>query len=454
MQRVSGAFSHVPARKRVPRNGGLERRKGHEKAYVISATRQKKAEKEFLAALPKSNVEIATLPERITLAHMVDSRQTEPDEGRGPSSPGVCRVTPPEISCNELARWLAELERLSLARPATASMAEYLEAFVSEGVIETKTAALVAAAYHQLRYAGMVPAELEMREASDRLRAAITTFATRPDEERRLVSERIRQRLATAASGEQLQPATNDVESADFAPHFDSPHYSTGGGSSSQSADAADPDRATKQSKRRREIRISSVPLETATLVVVGLVVAGYILRGGTDQAVSSGGAEASGSKRAKVFAVDVWKNDDYWAANLRWRAESEAARKQERTARLGFELLISEMPKDAGALNALAWLYLTSDDLSLRDPQRGLDLALRAVAISRAPAILDTLAEARFQTGSPDEAVKLEKEALGLLPRFSGFQDPQFVATLRGQLAKFQNAAKSTSSQASAHAQ
>src|ERR1700722_8467447 len=97
-QRVSGALSHVPARKRVPRNGGLERRKGHEKAYVISATRQQKAEREFLAALPKSNMEIATLPERITLAHMLDCRQTEPDEGRGPSSPGVCRVTPPEIS--------------------------------------------------------------------------------------------------------------------------------------------------------------------------------------------------------------------------------------------------------------------------------------------------------------------------------------------------------------------
>ena len=238
------------------------------------------------------------------------------------------------------------------------------------------------------------------------------------------------------------------------APRLAAPDFSTSGGSSSQSADAADPDRATKQSTRRREIRISSVPLETATLVVVGLVVAGYILRGGTDQAVSPGATEASGSKRAKVFAVDVWRNDDYWAANLRRRAESEAARKQERTARLGFELLISEMPKDAGALNALAWLYLTSDDLSLRDPQRGLDLALRAVAIIRAPAILDTLAEARFQTGSPDEAVKLEKEALDSLPRFSGFQDPQFVATLRRQFAKFQNAAKSTSSQASAHAQ
>ncbi len=402
------------------------------------------------------------LPVRITLADIVDSRQTEPEEGRCPSSPGVCRVTPPEISCNELARWLAELESLSLARPATASMPEYLEAFASEDVIDARTAALVGAVYNRLRYAGLAPGDLEVCEASDRLRASITSFAARSAEERRLVSERIRQRFATATSGEQLQPATNDAESSEIAARFDSRAFSTNGDSSSQFAGgtqappnfAADPDPEIQQSKRRREIRISSVPLETATLVVVGLVVAGYILRGGTDQAVSSGGAEASGSKRPKVFATDVWRNDDYWAANLRRRAQTDAARKKERTARLGFELLISEMPKDAGALNALAWLYLTSDDLSLRDPQRGLDLALRAVAISRAPAILDTLAEARFQTGSPDEAVKLEQEALDLLPRLSGFQEPQLVSTLRRQLEKFQNAAKSNASQANTHAQ
>jgi hypothetical protein len=363
-------------------------------------------------------------------------------------------VTLPEISCNELARWLAELESLSLARPTTASMAEYLEAFASAGVIDAKTAALVGAAYNRLRYAGLVPAELEVREASDRLRRAINTFAAHSDEERRLVSERIRQRLATAALAEQPQPARNEVESADLTTGFDSRDFATGGDSSSQFANAADPDQETRQSKRRREIRISSVPLETATLVVVGLVVAGYILRGGTDRAVSPGGAEASGSKRPKVFAADVWRNDDYWAANLRRRAQTEAARKQERTARLGFELLIGEMPKDAGALNDLAWLYLTSDDLSLRDPRRGLELALRAVAISRAPAILDTAAEARFQTGCPDEAVKLEKEALDSLPRFSGLQEPQLVSTLRRQLEKFQNAAKSNTSQANTHAQ
>jgi hypothetical protein len=404
--------------------------------------------------LPKCNAWYAALPERITLADIVDSRQTEPDEGRCLPSPGVCRVTLPEISRNELARWLAELESLSLARPTTASMAEYLEAFASAGVIDAKTAALVGAAYNRLRYAGLVPAELEVREASDRLRRAINTFAAHSDEERRLVSERIRQRLATAALAEQPQPAMNEVESADLTTGFDSRDFATGGDSSSQFANAADPDQETRQSKRRREIRISSVPLETATLVVVGLVVAGYILRGGTDRAVSPGGAEASGSKRPKVFAADVWRNDDYWAANLRRRAQTEAARKQERTARLGFELLVGETPKDAGALNDLAWLYLTSDDLSLRDPRRGLELALRAVAISRAPAILDTAAEARFQTGCPDEAVKLEKEALDSLPRFSGLQEPQLVSTLRRQLEKFQNAAKSNTSQANTHAQ
>ena len=367
-------------------------------------------------------------------------------------------MTPPDIS-SELARQFAALETLRVGRPATASIGEYLAALASEGVIDPKTAALVGAAYNRLRYAEAVPADLELRQASESLSTSISAFAARSDEERRVVSERIRQRLSS--EGELAAAGMNAAESANPATAFDARLLTTSADSSSQFAGdmdptpnfLAEPEPDAKELKRRRGIRISSVPLETATLVVVGLVVSGYILRGGTDHAISPAASEAFGSKRAKVFAADIWRNDDYWAHNLRRRAETEAARKQERTARLGFELLIGESPKDAGALNDLAWLYLTSDDLSLRDPHRGLELALRAVAISRLPALLDTLAEARFQTGAPDEAVKLEKEAIDSLPRLSGFQDTQFTSTLRRQLAKFESAAKANATQASAPA-
>ena len=126
---------------------------------------------------------------------------------------------------------------------------------------------------------------------------------------------------------------------------------------------------------------------------------------------------------------------------------QTEAARKHDQSARLAYELLLSDVPRDAGALNDLAWLYLTSDDPAVRDSKRGLELALRALAISRAPAILDTAAEARFQAGQADEAVKLEQEALETLPRFAGFEDKRFWTLLQRQLEKFQNAAKSAHS-------
>jgi hypothetical protein len=104
----------------------------------------------------------------------------------------------------------------------------------------------------------------------------------------------------------------------------------------------------------------------------------------------------------------------------------------------------VADVPRDSVALNNLAWLYLTTSDSSLRNPQRGLELALRAVELSRAPQILDTAAEARFQTGEPAEAVKLEQEAIDTLPRFAGFEDKRFTELLQQHLETFQNAATS----------
>jgi tetratricopeptide (TPR) repeat protein len=329
-------------------------------------------------------------------------------------------------------------------------MAEYLEALVAESVIDPKTSALVGSAYNRLHYGSLDPDAFELRQASQCLRDVVVAIAALSGDARGLIAERVRRRLSIPAPGEAALVRPGETESTDFEPRFEASRvasYEDLG----ERLPADDPNQKPgSKGSRRREIRINSVPLETATLVVVGLVVGGYILRGGADQAIAPGSSNAGSSKRTKVGAGDVWRHEDYWAANLRHRAQTEAARKQEQSARLGFELLISEVPKDAGALNDLAWLYLTSEDLSLRNPQRGLELALRALAISRQPAILDTAAEAEYQTGRPDEAIKLEQEALDLVPRFSGFQDTQFLTTLRRQLEKFQGAAKSYPSQAS----
>lgn len=70
-------------------------------------------------------------------------------------------------------------------------------------------------------------------------------------------------------------------------------------------------------------------------------------------------------------------------------------------------------------AYNDLAWLYLTTDDPKLRNPQKALPLAQKAVALSdsRDGHELDTLAHAYFQLGNLDEAVKAETSAAALEP-------------------------------------
>jgi tetratricopeptide (TPR) repeat protein len=360
-------------------------------------------------------------------------------------------VTVPEPDQNVLAARLAELERLILCRPPSTLVTEYLAALAAENVLDADTAGRVTDAYHRLRYGTIGDNDREVHDATDRLQAAALRVAALPEDTRQELAERIRRRLQPAPTVEAASNGSAAVQTSDVGTRLEWQSIVASRQPVSQIANAEDSVPAvevnhpssSKDVKARRNVRVGSLPLETATLVVVGLVVAGYVLRGGADQSTEG---SAAASTRAKVFAPDVWRHDDYWAANLRNRAQAEAGQKREQLARLAFELLVSEVPRDAGALNDLAWLYLTSDDLSLRNPQRGLELALRAVAISRSPAILDTAAEARFQNGQPEEAVKLEREALDLYPRFASSMDKRFWAVLERQLEKFQSAAKTRS--------
>jgi Zn-dependent protease with chaperone function len=78
------------------------------------------------------------------------------------------------------------------------------------------------------------------------------------------------------------------------------------------------------------------------------------------------------------------------------------------------YERVLSLDPDQAEALNGLAWLLLKTPDMSVRDPERALSLALRAVAKERLPEYLDTLAEAYYQLGDIQQALAYGKEALG----------------------------------------
>lgn len=74
---------------------------------------------------------------------------------------------------------------------------------------------------------------------------------------------------------------------------------------------------------------------------------------------------------------------------------------------------------KYPGGYNELAWILVTAVDPKLRDPQKALEYALKAVDLSKGEngSYLDTLAHAYFQTGEIDKAVEIETKAAALAP-------------------------------------
>jgi len=102
----------------------------------------------------------------------------------------------------------------------------------------------------------------------------------------------------------------------------------------------------------------------------------------------------------------------------------------REKEAIAAYEQALHLEPVEAETLNNLAWLLLTAEDPALRDPKRALWLAGQAAKQKRAPHILDTLATAHWATGSREEAVRHEEEALA-----GAKTDKDYY---RGQIARF----------------
>lgn len=86
-------------------------------------------------------------------------------------------------------------------------------------------------------------------------------------------------------------------------------------------------------------------------------------------------------------------------------------------------------------AYNSLAWILATAKDPAVRDPARAERLARAAVEGHRwkDPAFIDTLAEAQYAAGRPQDAVATAEKALALTP------DDDY---LKRQLARFRAAA------------
>jgi Zn-dependent protease with chaperone function len=97
------------------------------------------------------------------------------------------------------------------------------------------------------------------------------------------------------------------------------------------------------------------------------------------------------------------------------------------------YESAIALNPDNPNTLNNLAWLLATSENNDLRNPQKALEYARKAIALKKTPYIWDTLAEALYANGRITEAINAEKQALKL--------DPGNRQTYEKQIQKFKKA-------------
>ena len=88
------------------------------------------------------------------------------------------------------------------------------------------------------------------------------------------------------------------------------------------------------------------------------------------------------------------------------------------RQAKAAYQQSLKLNPRQADALNNLAWLLLTCPDKRLLNPKQALRLAESAVALKETHYILDTLAEALLQNGMFSKAIEAEKKAIQLAPK------------------------------------
>ncbi|MCG6910315.1 MAG: M48 family metalloprotease [Deltaproteobacteria bacterium] len=95
------------------------------------------------------------------------------------------------------------------------------------------------------------------------------------------------------------------------------------------------------------------------------------------------------------------------------------------------YEHALTISPGNVRALNNLAWLYATAEDVGMRNPGRSLQLAEKAATLEQAPYILDTLAESYFVNGFVRKAILSERKALSLATGDKRYYE--------GQLRKFE---------------
>ncbi len=144
------------------------------------------------------------------------------------------------------------------------------------------------------------------------------------------------------------------------------------------------------------------------TLYLVGMISLGYFLNyGSTKEKLFNEWEEETISEQLVKNPNDVLLLQRLAAFYLKRGDFRETIKLYERVLSLDENQPI--------ALNNLAWILVTANEVELRDKKRALALARRAVALERSPVFLDTLAEALYANGFAHEAVETIQEAIGI---------------------------------------
>ncbi|HMF92060.1 MAG TPA: tetratricopeptide repeat protein [Candidatus Angelobacter sp.] len=98
---------------------------------------------------------------------------------------------------------------------------------------------------------------------------------------------------------------------------------------------------------------------------------------------------------------------------------------KNESKALEAYLQVIAKNDRHYVAYNNYAWILVTAEDRKLRDPQKALPYAQKAVDLSggREAYALDTLARVYFQLGDVDKAIELQTKALAIAPDRENYQ-------------------------------
>ncbi|HEV3304274.1 MAG TPA: hypothetical protein VG055_31785 [Planctomycetaceae bacterium] len=339
---------------------------------------------------------------------------------------------------------LRELEDFGLGRPANVLFSEYVTVLVARGVIDAATSEQMSFAFYAAHYGDLNAEAASYIETVARLKGVTAQLAAMPANERLEISERVKRDLRTL-SGNAARSAMTKVPVAP-EPAWEAPHIAAADGL----LDAEPPPSnefwdeglirsvpVDSDSKRRRRRRLNFlIP------AALGLFFAGYASHKLVDRSLDRHGNGISSDQATTKNPTDVRDDPPSKEQTLQKWAVAEARLQHDQEAKSAYEHLLAYRPQDARTLNNLAWLYLTTKDPAVHNPQRGLELAMRAIHQQRSAVYLDTAAEAYFQTGNPEEAVKLEKEAK-LQPQKLGPFQQGLESTLSRQLQKFEAACK-----------